>query len=78
MPQSIYEYPTFCSIFRTPLCQIAPQSLGQFGIYNLSINSDGCDFAVAMSPVNVNMCEMNAARCGIFGIKSNEKEILFN
>lgn len=40
----------------TPLCKIGPHSLGQFGIYNLTINKSGCEFSTVRSPVNVISC----------------------
>ena len=40
----------------TALCVVNPDNLGQFGIYNLTIDSDGCTFHTHQAPVNRILC----------------------
>lgn len=41
----------------TPLCTIEPTNLGQFGVYNLEVAKDKCEYSVAREPVNTNLCK---------------------
>ena len=34
------------------MCEIGPKHLGEFGVYDLTINNDGCSFSTALQPVN--------------------------
>ena len=34
------------------MCEIGPKHLGEFGVYDLTINKDGCIFSTAFEPVN--------------------------
>lgn len=45
-----------CS-YSTPICEVNSENLGQFGIYNLTIEDNGCSFHTHQSPVNRNLCE---------------------
>lgn len=49
-------------VHSTPICVIEPSGLGQFGIYNLTVNQTGCSFHTHRSPVNGNWCKYKQCR----------------
>lgn len=52
----------------TPICVIEPSSLGQFGIYNLTVNQTGCSFQTHRAPVNGNWCKYSTCTHLLVGI----------
>lgn len=42
---------------RTSFCTIIPNDVGMFGVYNIEINDDNCNYEVTSHPVNVNLCK---------------------
>lgn len=41
----------------TPVCVVNSENLGQFGIYNLTINGTDCTFHTHQKPVNTPLCK---------------------
>lgn len=43
--------------FSTGYCVVEPTNLGQFGVYNLTVDGDGCRIQTSIEPVNTNLCK---------------------
>lgn len=42
----------------TPYCVVESKNLGQFGVYNVTVDRGGCEIQTSIEPVNTNLCKI--------------------